>query len=79
LANYPSTKAKSRGNETIGRGGVMAKVTIELTDTPDGEVHVDLTADPPMEDGVPTPAQAAAIDCLKGMAAAFGDKNNLRE
>lgn len=48
----------------------MARVIIEITDMANGEVHLELTADPPMEEGIaPTLAQEQAVACLKGMLA----------
>ena len=47
----------------------MARVTLEIVDLPDGEIHLELTADPPTKDGAePTKAQRAGVVCLKALA-----------
>ena len=47
----------------------MAKVTIELTDSPSGGVTINLVTDPPIDEGtIPTPAHRYALSCLKGIA-----------
>lgn len=48
----------------------MAKVTIKLSDVPDGAVHIEVTNDPPVKEGVAlTPAQRNGILCLKAIVA----------
>ena len=47
----------------------MAKVMIELTDSPTGDVTISLVTDPPIDEGTtPTPAHRYALSCLKGIA-----------